>query len=135
PNTIKELIKQNIHCVYGDIGDTEIWDKMELPQVHYVISTVPDKFDNKLIIKKVKSGNSAAKVFVTANQINDALELYDAGADYVILPHFLGGDHVAFLLEEFHKDVAKMIAHKIHHIKHLHQRKLIGHEHPISHHE
>ena len=43
-----------------------------------------------MLIKKVKRANSETPVFVTSMQVDEALELYDHGADYVILPHLLG---------------------------------------------
>ena len=49
--------------------------------------------------------NKQAAVFVTTNSVEEALELYDLGADYVILPHFLGGDHVSLILEDFTEQV------------------------------
>ena len=36
----------------------------------------------------------------TAEQPRAALDLYNAGTDYVIIPHHLGGDFVANLIEK-----------------------------------
>ena len=36
----------------------------------------------------------------TANHMIDAKKLYNEKADYVIMPHFLGGDYIANLLKE-----------------------------------
>ena len=68
---------------------------------------------------------------VTTNSLNNALSLYDAGADYVIMPHFLGGEHFSVLLESFSSDINKIIETKIKHIKELRHRQSIGHEHPV----
>jgi len=62
--------------------------------------------------------------------IDDALKLYDAGADYVILPHFLGGARVSLLLEETHKSVLNLKREKKRHFQELLDRKHKGHEHP-----
>ena len=99
-----------------------------------VISTSADKRDNKLIIYKTKSVNKKAMVFVTAYKVEDALELYDAHADYVILPHFLGGDHVSVLIERFGNDMDRLIEHKLSHIEELKSRQILGHEHPTPQH-
>ena len=124
----KKLIKENIHCIYGDIGDIEILERIRLNQIAMVISTSPDKRDNSLLIKKTKETNKKAIVFVTAYKVEDALELYDAGADYVILPHFLGGDHVSILIEQFGNDMDKMIRNKFGHIEELKNRQTLGHD-------
>ena len=60
---------------------------------------------NFLLIDKVKTINNKAQIFVTSDSVGHALKLYDEGADYVILPHFLGGDHVSLMLEELTPDI------------------------------
>ena len=71
-------------------------------------------------------------IFVTAYTVDDALELYSKGADYVILPHFLGGDRASQLLETFvGKNLKQIIKHKFQHMAELKQRKELGHEHPL----
>ncbi len=70
-------------------------------------------------------------VYVTANQVDQALDMYDDGADYVILPHFLSGEHVSVLLEDVTTDINKLITNKLDHIKELNHRKRLHHEHPL----
>jgi voltage-gated potassium channel Kch len=131
PEVIKSLINKKIPCIYGDVSDSEILERLNLKDIQMLISTVPEKNNNLLLIRKTKEANSKAIVFVTATQIDDALELYKAGADYVILPHFLGGEHASLLIESCTKDFKSIIAAKLAHIKELHYRKVIGHEHPL----
>jgi Kef-type K+ transport system membrane component KefB len=130
PEIIKNLTNQDIPCIYGDVGDIEIIERMHLSEIKMLISTVPDLHDNLMLINKTKQINRKAVMFVTATQIDDALLLYDAGADYVILPHFLGGQHVSILIEEFSKNVGKIMQTKLEQINELHERRLMGHEHP-----
>lgn len=130
PETIKELIDEGKPCVYGDVGDLEIIDKMNLKHAKMMISTVPDIYDNLLLIKKMKEANKAGVVIVTANTIEEALRLYESGADYVIMPHFLGGEHVSYLVEKYRTDFGKILKKKIEHIEELKRRQKIGHEHP-----
>lgn len=133
PEVIGELIKEKVPCIYGDIGDSEILERINLKGAEMVISTVPIKRDNLLLIKKTKEQNKKAMIFVTSTQIKNALDLYDAGADYVILPHFLGGEHVSLLIEDFTSDINSIIKTKINHIEDLKKRRTLGHEHPAHH--
>jgi len=133
PEIIKFLIRNKVACIYGDIGDIELIERLPLREAKMVISTVPDERDNKMLIKKAKHANADCVVYVTANQVDEALDLYDTGADYVILPHLLGGDHVSLLLEDFTQDVNKLIGNKLEHIKELHRRKNLHHDHPLRH--
>jgi len=130
PEVIKDMIRQRIPCIYGDIGDPEIIDRLDFKKTGIVISTVPTRKDNDLLISKTKRINSSTIVIVTAYSIENALEFYKKGADYVILPHFLGGDHVSILLENVTKDIDKLLKHKLDHIKELHKRSMLGHIHP-----
>lgn len=134
PDLIKRLIREKIPCMYGDIGDIEILERVNFKDAHIVISTVPVTHDNLLLLNKVKHKNHKATIFVTASHVDEALELYDAGADYVILPHFLGGDHVSLMLEDVTVDINKLLANKINHIEELQMRKQLGHEHPKQNH-
>ena len=133
PEIIKHLIKQKIHCMYGDIGDVEVLERLNLKYASMIISTIPTKNDNLLLIRKIKEVNKQALIFVTASHVEEALEFYDKGADYVILPHFLGGEHVSILIEEFTGNLNKIIETKFKHIKELKERHVLGHEHPRHH--
>ncbi len=130
PEIIAQLVKEGYHCLYGDVADEEIIERMNLPQVQMLISTVPELSDNQLLIKKVQDITKRAKIIVTASDIDDALKLYHAGADYVILPHFLGGEHVSQLISEVQDGKRTLHEEKKKHIHHLHERKGIGHRHP-----
>jgi Kef-type K+ transport system membrane component KefB/Trk K+ transport system NAD-binding subunit len=131
PEVVKKMIAQKIPSLYGDIGDAEVLERMDFKKAGMVISTVPNKDDNLLLIKEARDENKDILIFVTADQIADALDLYDAGADYVILPHFLGGEHVSLLIEKFTDDLSRIIEHKLNHINELKERHALGYEHPV----
>ncbi|MDP7116209.1 MAG: cation:proton antiporter [Candidatus Woesearchaeota archaeon] len=130
PDIIKKLVKQNTPCIYGDISDPEILNHIDLSHAETIISTIPEKEDNTHLIQNVKEVNKRASIFVTANRVAEALTLYDRGADYVILPHFLGGHHVSLMLEDVTTDLSKLLKNKINHIAELKHRKGVGMEHP-----
>jgi Kef-type K+ transport system membrane component KefB len=130
PEIIKMLIKKKISCLYGDVSDIEVLERLPLKEAQMVISTVPSSKVNRMLIEKVKEVNQEASIYVTTTSVEKALNLYDAGADYVILPHFLGGEHVSVLIEEFSINIGKIIENKLKHIKELRHRQSIGHEHP-----
>ncbi len=130
PEMIDRLAKQGYHCIYGDVNDDEIIEKMELGKIKMLISTVPEVNDSLYLIRKTRKVNKKAKVIVTASEIDGALRLYKAGADYVIMPHFLGGEHASRLISEVRKRKKKLNEEREIQIKHLKERKEIGHEHP-----
>lgn len=101
PETILKLAKSRIECQYGDAEDSELLEDLPIEGVKMVISTIPEKDTNLLLIKKVLEKNHKAIIIVVSHQIEEALQLYEAGATYVLTPHFLGGTHTANLIEKF----------------------------------
>jgi Trk K+ transport system NAD-binding subunit len=107
-------------------------DRLDMTQAKMVISTANAYEDNLLLLQKVKAANSHVPTIVTAHKIEQALELYENGADYVILPHFLGGDMVANMLPGFESHQLRMLMLKYRHINDLIERRNVGHEHPMQ---
>jgi Kef-type K+ transport system membrane component KefB len=130
PEVISRMVRLNYHCIYGNVIDEEIVRKMNLEGIKMLISTVPELNDNLVLIRRVRAVNKKARIIVTSSEIEDALRLYTAGADYVILPHFLGGEHVANLITGLRKKNIKLKEEKNKHIEDLKERKNIGQEHP-----
>ena len=132
PDLIKRLVSRKIPCIYGDIGDDEIMERLNFKHAKLVISTIPTMEDNKRITKHLRAVNKKAVLFVTANVIEEAMELYKLGADYVVLPHFLGGERVSTLVEEYSTDLKKVIKNKLAHIDELRDRLSLSQEHPLK---
>jgi len=130
PEVISKMVKEGYHCIYGEVTDEEIIERMNPSTISILISTVPDINDSTFLIRKIRAVNKKAKIFVTASDIEDAILLYNYGADYVILPHFLGGEHVANLITNVRNNKVKLEEEKKHHLDHLTERINMGHEHP-----
>ncbi len=108
PEIINAMIKKKVSCIYGDLGSIEILDNLELRKLKKIISTVPDFEDNRWLLRKTKQINKEIKVIVTATRISEAQDLYQAGADYVILPKVLAGEEILDVLSE--RDLGKIRA-------------------------
>jgi len=124
PERVKTLIREGIPCIYGDIGDVDVLDKLHLKKAGMVISTVVDDEDSMLLISEAKYHNRRTPVIVTAENIREALELYDYGADYVIVPRMLSGVVVADIVEGAFKD-----PHRLSNLKDRHLKELVKVEH------
>lgn len=98
PKVIDKLKKEGFRCIYGDIGDYDLFDELRLSQAEIVISTIPDKSDSLVLIKRIKGENKKVVVVVSADNVDDALDLYKMGADYVIIPNLLSGEKVSDIL-------------------------------------
>lgn len=100
PRIVEELKAHRMRVLYGDVSDVEIQERAGLVRAHVVISTVPDMRDSLALIEYMKKMNPNGKVIVTAETEWEGGELYRAGADYVLLPHFIGGEQLASLVEK-----------------------------------
>jgi Kef-type K+ transport system membrane component KefB/Trk K+ transport system NAD-binding subunit len=131
PEVIRRLLHRGIPSVYGDIDDYELLQEIGLAEARMVISTVPSTPANLYLIKRTRATNPKALIILTAEQVRDALALYAAGADYVIIPHILGGEQAAQMLEgiEAHLTNAQALRkrreHHIETLKHRHH-ELVG---------
>lgn len=119
PDIIKSLIDKRIPCIYGDFANNEVLEKANLNNAEIIVSTIPDVDDNLLLLNKVKKINEEVIVFVTADSIDDALELYDAGADYVLLPKVITGELGFNLVKRIMKDKKQIGLIKTEQRKHL----------------
>lgn len=111
PELIKELIKQKVPCIYGDAGEPGLLSKINFSKTKLFISTVPEESTNIMLAKEIRKINKKIIQFVTADQHKYAMELYKIGVDYVIMPHHLGGQHVASVLQDIlvNRNILKQI--------------------------
>lgn len=98
PRVIESLREVGLPAFYGDITDSEIQELVGLTKARLLISTIPDVKDNAAILNFIKKHNREAKTILTAEGEHEAEDLYELGADYVLLPHFVGGLEIADLI-------------------------------------
>ncbi len=97
PDIIEKLNRKKIKTFFGDISDPEIAQAVNAEKADLIISTASDPEDNLSLLKSIKKFKDV-KIVVAAFDKNDAKEFYKAGADYVIMPHIAGGNHLANIL-------------------------------------
>lgn len=99
PIRVKHLRRIHLPVFYGDITDPDIQELVSLSQAKVFISTVPDYRDNLSVLEFLKNKRATTKTIITAQDEHEAESLYSAGADYVLLPHYVGGLEIARLIE------------------------------------
>ena len=127
PEIIKYLESTKINCMYGDAEDITFLDELELSKRKMVISTIPIYETNLLILKKIREYSDKTIVILVSNSIADSLKLYDEGANYVIIPRYLGGEHISKMIDKNEYNISKYAKEKIAHIEHLGDRNEIKH--------
>ena len=112
-------MEKKVPCLYGDISDHDVLDEIVRFKPKMIISTIHLFEDNIHLTKFFKNRNKKLQVYATGKNVDEALDLYDAGANYVIVPHLLGGERVADLLKHTLKSKQQLKTVKKKHIKHL----------------
>ncbi|MBI2314553.1 cation:proton antiporter [Candidatus Daviesbacteria bacterium] len=104
PHQVEILLAEGIQVIYGDMGDPEVLDILNLDRARLIISTAQDVEDNKTLLEDLKFRKANIRVIVRAEGIKDAQSLYKAGADFVILPEVVAGDLLLQLLKDHIND-------------------------------
>ncbi len=103
PEIVEKYIGKGLLAVCGDITDGFIQDQVNLSAAKMIISTVPDFNDNLSLLHFIRTAtaNKRVKPKLIFNAQDDAETkiLYEHNIDYVISPHFMGGLHLAKILE------------------------------------
>ena len=94
PEVINQLKEEKIDYVFGDMRDSEIFDKMNLEKANVVISTSPDFEDNLALLRDLKTLEKKPKTILRAETEQEARLLYADGANYVLLPNFTAGQYL-----------------------------------------
>lgn len=103
PALIPMWKKNGYHYLFGDMNDEALQEAAGFDLAKVIISTCPDIESNLLFLKQMKvkkqgpsshHGHRPALV-IRARTAAEAKRLYQAGADYVFLPHASIGRHLA----------------------------------------
>lgn len=130
PDVVKAMVKKGLNCRYGDAEDGEFLEELNLAETKMVISTVPSYDDTEFLVKSIRKNSDKVIIIVMSHSIDEALKLYEVGATYVILPHFIGGQYAAQIAKGADFDIQNLAQHRTDHIQYLQHRKELGHTHP-----
>ena len=119
PEIIEQLKKEMTPCMYGDITNLEILRRVNFSSAKVVISTVQREQDNIFLLNYVKAIRSDALVILTSKTIDEAIVLYNAGADYVLVPTVKSGEIISGLLGKYLEDKKGLSKLKQEHMKTL----------------
>jgi Kef-type K+ transport system membrane component KefB len=99
PTAIELLEHQKVHCLYGDITDLELLEEIGLDKTRLVISTISDFKVNSFLIELLAKINPHCVVIIHADNIEEATKLYELGASYVMLPHYIGSEKIGAFIK------------------------------------
>ncbi len=100
PEVVNKLKSKGINTFFGDAADVEFLELLPLAKAKMIVLTIPAPDDQKTLINHIRAQGSKAYIIANLYHYKYAKDLYNAGADYVMLPHLLGGQWI----ERFLKD-------------------------------
>ena len=100
PEIIDHLESQGIRHAYGDATDEEFLDEINVPQANLVVSTMTDLETNRILLQYLRRHNPKASFICHADNYEAAAELYEHGASYVSLPHYVGSERVSSFIRK-----------------------------------
>ena len=95
---IETLDAQDILNIQGDATLDETLIKAGIEKASFLITALPSDADNLFVVLTVSQLNKSCKVISRASNESSYSKLKIAGADNVIMPDKLGGDHMASLV-------------------------------------
>lgn len=100
--TEKEVVdryqSESTPLLWGDAIDDEVLKKAGIYKAATVICTLPEDADNLFIVLSARQMNKELKIISRASKPSSYRKLKLAGADNVIMPDRIGGDHMASLV-------------------------------------
>lgn len=98
----KEIIESNqddkVPMVFGNANEDDVLIQAGLDRASTLITALPSDADNLFVVLSARQLNKKACIISRASQETSYQKLKLAGANNVILPDIIGGDHMASLV-------------------------------------
>lgn len=105
---LKELGDRQVKGIFGDISSMDTLDHARVASASVILSTIPDMLlkntNNLSLVKTCRLLAPNAVIVATADSSEQIEDLKINGANEVLLPYSLIGDHIArMILAEYRK--------------------------------
>ncbi len=97
----KEIIEKyegEILFVEGDANEDTILSEAGVDRASYLIAALPDDADNLFVVLSARQLNESLFIISRASKVTSQKKLLLGGANKVIMPDKIGGDHMASLV-------------------------------------
>ena len=119
PEIIDILERRKINYIFGDATDAELLEEAGLEKARLVVSTIPEFEINRFLLSFLKHKNPKAVAVLHSDDPDEAVKLYEAGADYVVLPHYIGSEKVSSFIGKSGLAKHAFQAQRARHLKYL----------------
>ena len=119
PAIIDLLQDKHIPCFYGDATDTSLLDELGIQTSRLVISTISDFETNEQLVRHMNLLNPEAVIVCNANSYEEALQLYELGSSFVIIPHHASTERLSSLIQQNGIDREHFDRYRARHLKQI----------------
>jgi len=98
PGVVKSLQKNKTPFYFGDVADVEFLESVPIINTKMIVMTIPAVDDQINLIKFVHKVNPSVLIIANAYRFKDSQDLYENGANFVMMPHYLGGHWMGKIL-------------------------------------
>lgn len=99
PDVIEILTERKVPYLYGDATDPELLNEIHIESAKLIVNTISEHTVNKALLRYVVKRNKKAVIICYSNDHNEAAELYEMGATYVMLPHYIGSNQLSSFIQ------------------------------------
>jgi Kef-type K+ transport system membrane component KefB len=122
PAAIAKMQQDDVPYLFGDVADPEFLEEVNLHEIALCVSTVPEYDANLMLVKKIRAENKKAIVILYSYDGHEAKELYDAGATFVVVPHYLSARYTTNMIGRLGLDRKEYEEEREKHLNYLAKR-------------
>lgn len=104
PKYIERALESGATAIYGDAEDLGFLEENNILGSKMIISTIPNFKTNLYLVENYKKKNESGIIIAIAHDELKGKALYEAGANYVIMPYHLGAYHAGEMLSQFREN-------------------------------
>lgn len=125
PAVIELLERQRIPAIFGDATNYELLQETGIANAELVVSVLPGIHANLTLLEYLQKHNPEVIFICHANDHDDAARLYQKGASYVMLPHYIGSEKMSAFILHHGNDKTAFDAYKEKHLAAIHMTSAI----------
>lgn len=95
---IQKIKGDNLNCIFGDANEDDILINAGIDRASCLISALPNDSENVFVVLSARQINPNIRIISRASDETSYSKLKLAGANNVILPDQIGGNHMASLV-------------------------------------
>ena len=95
---VEEMQNKKFICIKGDATNDKFLEQAKIKKASNLIVSLPSDADNLYIVLSARQYNKKLTIISRASKDNSEKKLRIAGANNIIMPDRLGGDHMASLV-------------------------------------